>query len=250
MSIDGADHEDALDIGFRKGFDQLAHLVERPVEIIVRRILVAAIDRDGRVAPRAEHLAFGHEAGIDQIVEDDVGAGAGGGQVDVRRVFGRGLEQPGEHGGFRQSDVARRLVEVEMRRAIDAERAAAHIGAVEIQFQDLVLGKARLQPDRKEGFLHLALDGALVVQEQVLGQLLGDRRAALADAAGLRVGDERSSGAGDVDAEMIVEAAVLGGERRLDQIVRKILQRNRIIVLDAAVADRVAVAVEKRNREI
>ena len=49
---------------------------------------------------------------------------------------------------------------------------------------------------------------------------------------------------------MVVEAAVLGGERRLDQIVRKILQRNRIIVLDAAVADRVAVAVEKRHREI
>ena len=137
-----------------------------------------------------------------------------------------------------------------MRGAVDAERAAAHIGAVEIEFQDFVLGEAGLQPDRQEGFLHLALDGALVVQEQVLGQLLGDRRSALPHAAGLRVGHERAPGAGDVDAEMVVEAAVLGGERRLDQIVRKILQRNRIIVLDAAVADRIAVAVEKRHREI
>ena len=58
------------------------------------------------------------------------------------------------------------------------------------------------------------------------------------------------AGAGDVDAEMVVEAAVLGGERRLDQIVRKILQRNRIVVLDAAAADRIAVAVEERHREI
>ena len=98
----GADHEDALDIGFRKGIDQPAHLVERPVEIVVRRILVAAIDRDGRVAPGAEHLALGHEAGIDQIVQHHVGAGAGGGQVDVRRVFGRGLEQSGEHRGLRR----------------------------------------------------------------------------------------------------------------------------------------------------
>ena len=137
-----------------------------------------------------------------------------------------------------------------MRGAVDAEGAAAHIGAVEIEFQNFVLGEPRLQPDRQKGFLDLALDGALVVQEQVLRQLLGDRRAALPHAAGLRVGDQRARGAGDVDAEMVVEAAVLGGERRLDQIVRKILQRDRIIVLDAAAADRVAVAVEKRHREI
>ena len=150
----------------------------------------------------------------------------------------------------RQSDVARRLVEVEMRGAIDPEGAAAHIGAVEIEFQDLILGEPGLQPDRKEGFLHLALDGALVVEEQILRQLLADRRSTLPHAAGLCVGDERAPGAGDVDAEMLVEAAVLGGERRLDQVVRKILQRDRVIVLDAAAADRVAVAVEKRHREI
>ena len=54
--------------------DELAHLVERPVEIIVRRALVAAVDRDRRIAARAEHLALGHEAGLDQVVEHDVGA--------------------------------------------------------------------------------------------------------------------------------------------------------------------------------
>ena len=49
---------------------------------------------------------------------------------------------------------------------------------------------------------------------------------------------------------MVVEAAVLGRERRLDQIVREILQRNRIVVLDAAAADRIAVAIEESHREI
>ena len=49
---------------------------------------------------------------------------------------------------------------------------------------------------------------------------------------------------------MVVKAAILGGERRLDQIVRKILQRNRVVVLDAAAADRIAVAIEERDREI
>ena len=49
---------------------------------------------------------------------------------------------------------------------------------------------------------------------------------------------------------MVVEAAVFGGERRLDQIVRKIFQRNRVIVLDAAAADRIAVAVEEGHRQV
>ena len=89
------------------------------------------------------------------------------------------LNRPASIAASARVDVARRLVEVEMRGAVDAEGAAAHIGAVEIELQDLVLGQPGLEPDREEGFLDLALDGALVVQEQVLGELLGDRRAAL-----------------------------------------------------------------------
>ena len=89
-----------------------------------------------------------------------------------------------------------------------------------------------------------------LVRNRFLASCWRDRRAALAHAAGLRVGDQRARGAGDVDAEMIVEAAVFGGERRLDQIVRKIFQRNRVVVLDAAAADRIAVAIEERHREI
>ena len=188
----GADHEDALVIGFGECIDQLAHLVERIVEIIIRRILLAAVDRGGGIAPCAEHLALGHEAGVDQIVEHQVGAGARGRQVDVRRVFGRRLEQAGQHRGFRQIDVARRLVEVEMRSAVDAESAAAHIGAVEIEFENFVLGQPGFQPDRQERLVDLALDGALVAEEQVFRELLGDRGAALAHAAGLRIGDQRA----------------------------------------------------------
>src|ERR1700722_13139904 len=49
---------------------------------------------------------------------------------------------------------------------------------------------------------------------------------------------------------MVVEAAVFGRQRRLDQIVRKIFQRDRVVMLDAAAADRIAVAVEEGHREI
>ena len=140
------------------------------------------------MAAGAEHLTLGHEAGFDQAVEHDVGARARRRQVDHRRIFGRRLEQAGEHGGFRQIDVARRLVEVVARRRVHAEGAAAHIGAVEIELEDLVLGQPRFQPQREKRLLDLAVERALVAQEQVLGELLGDGGAALHDAAGARVG--------------------------------------------------------------
>src|SRR5215813_10411189 len=49
---------------------------------------------------------------------------------------------------------------------------------------------------------------------------------------------------------MIVEAAVFGRERRLDQIVRKVFQRNRVVVFDATASDRIAVSAEKGDGEI
>ena len=64
----GADDEHPLGIGFREGIDQLAHFIECPIEIVVRRILVAAIDGGRGVAPRTEYLAFGHEAGVDKVI--------------------------------------------------------------------------------------------------------------------------------------------------------------------------------------
>src|SRR5258708_19692078 len=48
---------------------------------------------------------------------------------------------------------------------------------------------------------------------------------------------------------MLVEATIFGGERRLDQVVRELIERDRVIVSDAAGADFVAVAVEKGHCE-
>ena len=136
----GAHHEEAFVDRFREGVDQLAHLVERPVEVIIRRVLLAAVDRRRRIAPGAVDLTLGHESGVDQIVEHDIGAGARRRQVDQRREFARRLEQAGEHRRFRQRHVAHRLAEIVLRRAVDAESAAAEIGAVEIELENLVLG--------------------------------------------------------------------------------------------------------------
>src|SRR2546423_524941 len=79
---------------------------------------------------------------------------------------------------------------------------------------------------------------------------LSNTTLARARAAGLRIGHKRTRRAGYIDAEMLVEAAVFGGKGCLDQVVREILKRDRIVVLDAAAADRIAVAIEERHREI
>ena len=87
-------------------------------------------------------------------------------------------------------------------------------------------------------------------EEQVLGELLGQRRAALHDARSAGIGHQRTRRAYDVDAEMLVEAAVLGGEHRLDKMFGKLFECHRIVVADAAPSDLVAVAVLERDGEV
>ena len=108
----------------------------------------------------------------------------------------------------------------------------------------------RLEPAGKKRLVDLALDGALIRQKQVLGELLGDGGSALHHAAGPRVGHQRAKRAVEVDAVVLVKAAILGGQHGLDQMVRHLLERYRIVVLDAAIADLVAVAVEESHGEL
>src|SRR5690606_34787004 len=79
------------------GRRQPLHLVKCPVQVIVRTFAIAAVDFAGGPEPDLKYLSFGHEAGIDQIVEHDIGAGACGRQIDVGSIFARRLEKAGQH---------------------------------------------------------------------------------------------------------------------------------------------------------
>ena len=107
------------------------------------------------------------------------------------------------------------------RRGLDAVGAAAEIDAIEIELEDLVLGEALLEPDRVDHLFELPRHGALGRQEQVLGELLGDGRAALDHGAGGCVAERRAHEPERVDAEMVVEAAVLGRDHRLGEVRRQ-----------------------------
>ena len=62
------------------------------------------------------------------------------------------------------------------RRGVDAVGAASEIDAVQIELEDLVLAELALQRERQDRLLDLAREGAVVGEEDVAGELLGDGR--------------------------------------------------------------------------
>ena len=80
--------------------------------------------------------------------------------------------------------------------------AAAEVHPIEVELENVRLVEAQLQPQRQHQLLELAHQGALGGEEDVLGELLRDGRAALDEAAGLQVGEDRAAEAGRVDAPM------------------------------------------------
>ena len=98
-----------------------------------------------------------------------------------------------------------------------------------------------LQPEREQHFLHLALERPVGLQEQVLRQLLRQRRAALREAAMHQVGGHRPREPDRVDAEMRIEAAVLDRHHRLRDVGRHLVQPDRLAAGHAAIGEQPAV---------
>ena len=89
---------------------------------------------------------------------------------------------------------------------IDAIGAAAEVNPVEIQLEDLVLGELALDRQRQHRLLELAAKGAVVGQEDVARELLGNRRSG-ADPVVLDHGrSDRAADTDRVDSDMAAEA--------------------------------------------
>ena len=100
-----------------------------------------------------------------------------------RIVVVRALGQRRKIGGLRDRQFVDRLVEIQQRRRRDAVGAEAEIDLVQIELEDFLLRVGALDAQRQQRFLDLALERNLVGQQEVLGDLLGDRRGALRAAA-------------------------------------------------------------------
>ena len=134
-----------------------------------------------------------------------------------------------------------------MRRGINAISAGAEIDAIEVDFEDLILGETVLEPQRKQSLPDFAGEAAFRRQKQVLGELLGYRAAALDDTAGREIDEPGAQKPDRIDAEMAVEAAILGGDYRFRQIGRHLLQGQGLTEKIAECRQEAAVGREDRG---
>ena len=175
----------------------------RPHRDVERLLLRLVGDVGGDVA------VFGHA--IDDVIAPRDRFVALAERVVVVRPFRQG----GEVGRFRDRKLVHRLVEIQQRRGGDPIGAEAEIDFVEIKLEDFFLRVGALDAQRQQRFLDLALERHLVGQQEVLGDLLGDGRGALRPAARAVVLDVEQPGARNavnVDAGVLVEVLVLGGD--------------------------------------
>jgi hypothetical protein len=129
-------------------------------------------------------------------------------------VLVRRLEQRGEIGALLDRELLGVDLVVGLGGGLDAVGAAAVVAGVDVPGEDVVLGLLAVQLQRDDHFLQLARDGLVLRQVEVLDVLLGDRRTALRALAGQRV-EQAAGGALEVDAGVLVEGLVLGGDERL-----------------------------------
>ena len=94
---------------------------------------------------------------------------------------------------------------------------------VGVEGEDLRLRESALDLDGEQGLLNFALEGAVGRQEEITGQLHGQRRGALYAAAGFDVAIGSSHNAPDVDAPVPVEIFVLDGDQGIAQDLRVVV---------------------------
>jgi hypothetical protein len=120
----------------------------------------------------------------------------------------------------------------------------AEIDVVGVDGEDLLLLEARLDLVRQDRFADLAEHVALVTDEHELGDLLRDGRAALHDAPRFEVGERRADDAERIDAVMLEEAIVLGGDERLHHVLGDLVVRQHDALLQVELADELALRRE------
>ena len=182
-------------------------------------------------------------------LEDPVAAGHRRLGLPEGMIVVRAFREGCEIGGLSQAQLVHGLVEVAQRGRGDAVVAHAEIDLVEIELEDAVLAEGLLDPEGEQDLLDLAAVGLLARQQQVLGDLLGDRRGALraARVAG-EVGEQGASDALWIDAAVLVEVPVFRRQEGGDDPLRHSRQRKVQPVLARVFGDDPAVGGMQARR--
>ena len=157
------------------------------------------------------------------------------------------LRQAGQHRGLADRQLVERLAEVHVRRCSEAVGALAEEDLVQIQLEDLVLGKILLDLECNQDLARLAFGREALLEEEGTRHLLRDRRRALAPAAG----QQRQRGAchaARVDAAVLAKARVLDRDHSVLQPLGHLRDRHEGAALGAEGGDLDAIGREHRQR--
>ena len=213
-----------------------------PISFTISRAKRAQVERIRRLRDRAagefdvatlrrRELRVGDPVVIAHHAEDGVAAGAGDVGPLLGRVAIRRADHAGQHRRFVDAQLRGTLVEIEPRRFVDAEHRLAvvvpEVDVVEVDLEDLVLRHARVEQHGQDDLGDLAAPRPLLREEARLDDLLIDRRAARGDAVRAQIREESARHADRIDADVMMKADVLGGEKRVRDVRGNRLQRDR-----------------------
>jgi len=208
-----------------------------------------------RLVLRPARFLLGDVALSGHQAQDSLLALSGRLRILQRVVDGRGLRQPGQQRALGQVKRLDGLPEVRLGGALQPIGQVAVVGLVEVEQQDVVAAVAGRQADGQDRLPQLAEERALGpllrVEQQVTGDLLGDRAAAGDHLPAGQVDPQRAQDAGEVDADVAVEVGVLGSDGRVDAVLGDAIQSHGAVAPAFRVDDLVeqaALAIQDARR--
>ncbi len=170
---------------------------------------------------RARHglamVGLGDEPLGEHPVEHVVAARHHAVRVPERAELARPLHDAGEGGGLRQGQLSDTVAEIGAGGALHAVVGVAQEDHVAVHREDLLFGELLLELDSEKGLGDLAPPALLVGEEELPGELHGDRGGPLGVATAAQVHRDRTQDAERVDAAVAEEVAVLGRENGVAQ---------------------------------
>ena len=167
------------------------------------------------------------------------------------RVVGRGrLGQAGQHRCFGNRNVLQRLAEVNLGGRGKTIGALPEENLVDVQLENLVLGKIVFDLEGEQDFIQFAGIGLFRRQEEIARDLLGDGRCALALASAKQVAARGAQNAEVVDAAMLVETIILGRDDGVLHDLRHFLDAHHGAAFFAKLANQVAIGCVDAQRNL
>ncbi len=177
--------------------------------------------------PRLVVFRLGDVAELEHSTQHMSATDPGGLGIGHGIDHGGGGRNPRQGGHFSDGQLVQSLAEIHLRRGANPVGALAEEDLVDVQRENLFLGELGLHQERNVDFAHFSLHIAPRRQKHVAGDLHGDRARPLADAAGFEVGHRRPQNPLPINAMVTEEAIILGGQKRLDELLGELFVADR-----------------------